>query len=171
MIDTYEIDNVVDKNQTTYRDTLQYITSEDSHEFTDTGDVSSLDALTTPLPFDLDIFDIVKDERVSSKPRATIFLSRLRKVIQDRKNSFENIHFNRLSIEESEKPEELMVDWLYNYFRVFYSFDDKQGDMYGLILNNTVSLEFSSEFKPLKVSEYDKVAEKTVDFVVENIRR
>ena len=42
--------------------------------------------------------------------------------------------------------------------------------MYGLILNNTVRLEFSSEFKPLIESNYNEIAEKTLDFVIKNIQ-
>ena len=38
---------------------------------------------------------------------------------------------------------ELMIDWIYNYFRVFFSFDDKEGDMYGLILNNSETKIYS----------------------------
>ena len=169
MKDTYDIDNLVEK--TTIENVAHYLTLEDDKESTVSGSVSSLDDLSSPLPFDLDIFDIIKDERVCSRPRASIFLSKLKKAIQEREDELKNIHFNQLSLEESDKPDELMIDWLYNYFRAFFSFNDSQGDMYGLILNDTVKLEFSSEFKPLIEVEYDSIAEKTVEFVLENIRR
>ncbi len=170
MKETYSIDNVVDI-QSTYEDLLHYFTVDDDKEVTDSGSSSSLDALSAPLPFDLDIFDIITDERVRSRPRVFNFLTKLKQAIQKREDELKNIHFNKLSLEESEKPDELMIDWLYNYFRVFFSFDDNQGDMYGLILNNTLKMEFSSEFKPLIEAEYDSIAEKTVQFVLENIRR
>lgn len=169
MKETYEIDNVVEK--TTYEDLVHYSTLDDEKEFTVTGTISSLDALSSPLPYDLDIFDIITDERVRSRPRAYNFLSKLKKAILVREDELKDIHFNKLSLEVAERPDELMIDWLYNYFRAFFSFDDSQGDMYGLILNNTVKLEFSSEFKPLIEAEYDSIAEKTVEFVLENIRR
>ncbi len=171
MKETYETDNVAREKQATYKDLVQYLTTDDDKEFTISGSLSSLDTLSSPLPFDLDIFDIVSDKRVNSKPRVLFFLSKLKKAIKFRENELQNVHFNKLSIEESEKPDEIMIDWLYNYFRAFFSFDDKQGDMYGLILNNTLKLEFCSEFKPLVEAEYDSIAEKTVEFVVENIRR
>lgn len=171
MKETYEIDNVAEENQTTYKDLVQYLTADDDKEFTITGGLSSLDTLSSPLPFDLDIFDIISDKRVNSKPRVLFFLSKLKKAIKLREDELHNIHFNKLSLEESEKPDEIMIDWLYNYFRAFFSFDDRQGDMYGLIKNNTLKLEFCSEFKPLVETEYDSIAEKTVEFVLENIRR
>ena len=64
-----------------------------------------------------------------------------------------------------------MIDWIYYYFRAFYSFDDNEGDMYGLIVNNTETRQFVSEFKALNESEYNEVAAKSVSFITENLLR
>lgn len=171
MINVYEVEDVADNNHATIQTLENYLPLEKDCEGTVTGEQLPKELCTLPLPYDLDIFEVMSDERISSRPRITRFLSKLNDAIQQRGESMENVHLNKLALEDSEKPNQLMIDWLYNYFRAFFSFDDEYGDMYGLIVNNTLSLEFNSEFKPLKETEYDTIAEKTVEFVLENIKR
>lgn len=171
MKEEYEVGELVDQNKNTFELFDDYFSKEFDVEGTSTGDDRLSIKLYEPLPYDLDIFDIVRDTRVSSRPRVQNFLSKLKLAIKEREGELYNIHFNKLSLEDSENSNELMIDWIYNYFRAFFYFDDNQGDMYGLVLNNTVNLEFSSEFKPLMETEYEVVAEKTVEFIVHNIKR
>lgn len=171
MSELYNTENMALNQKPIINSQNHYYTVINDNDGTASGTSSPVEVISVPLPYDLDIFDVVTDERFKNKPRAANFMSKLKKAIQLRANSLDNIHFNKLSLEDSNKPSELMVDWIYNYFRAFFSFDDEQGDMYGLILNNSLKSEFSSEFKPLNETEYDSIAAKTLDFVVENIRR
>lgn len=163
-----------DKNvQFTFVDKGQYDTFEGDEIIVPFSEDFEKDQLTIPLSMDLDIFDIFHDKRVQSKERVKCFLESLRMSIKRllEVENLGNIYLNKLSIEEQKDESELMVDWIFNYFRVFYSFDDKEGDMYGMIVNDTERLDFLSEFKQLKESDYDKVAEKTVSFVLEHIKK
>ena len=154
-----------------FKDIQYYSVEDDDLSGTSTGEIIPSKQWLSPLPYDLDIFDVVTDQRVLARPRIGKFFMQMKNAIQRKEQELVNIHFNKLSLEESDKTDEVMVDWIYYYFRAFFSFDDTQGDMYGLILNNTQDLEFWSEFKPLIETDYASIAEKTIDFVLENIRR
>ena len=138
---------------------------------TETGDLASGALFIKPLSSNLDIFENLSDVQMMSMPRASHFISVLRTSILNNMDSLKDIQYNKLSIEESSRPGELMIDWIYNYFRAFYSFDDVEGDMYGLIVNNTETKEFKSEFQPLKETEYNEVVAKSISFITENLRR
>lgn len=165
----YSIEKTIEKNIVFFDKNIYDSGLYDDQETSD-GILTYLKNYTIPIPNNIDIFDIIHDKRVMSKPRIFKFLLKLRYSIYQRINEISDLCFNKLSIEISERPHELMIDWLYNYFRVFYSFNDIEGDMYGLILNNTMKFEFTSEFKPLIESNYNEIAEKTLDFVIKNIQ-
>lgn len=173
MSTTYDIDNLKKGYRFTFDDKGEYDVSEGGEIVFSFEENADKVHLSSPLPMDLDIFDIALDKRIQTKQRAKDFLERLKLYIQQKNvmTSLENVHFNKLSIEDQNNEGELMVDWIYNYFRVFYSFDDKEGDMYGMIVNDTERVIFASEFKQLKETNYDDVAKETVEFVLENIRR
>ena len=154
-----------------YSAIVEYGVSSSDIRETDTGSILSNFKYEIPLSSDLDIFVNLADSRIQSMPRVSKFLNELRLSIANNSSNLKNIHFNKLSLEESSRPGELMIDWIYNFFRAFFSFDDNEGDMYGLIVNNTETKIFQSEFEPLKESDYDEVAAKSVRFITENILR
>lgn len=169
-----EYDIIVEENvQKTaeYVSTEEYCLDVNDKNGTKTGDSVADYRYIQPLPSDLDIFENIADDRLYSMPRVWKFLGELRSSIADNATRLKDIHFNKLSLEESSRPGELMIDWIYNYFRAFYSFDDNEGDMYGLIVNNTETRQFVSEFKALNESEYNEVAAKSVSFITENLLR
>lgn len=154
-----------------YSAIVEYGLSSSDIKKTETGSILNSFKYETPLSSDLDIFVNLADERIQSMPRVSKFLNELRLSIANNSSNLKTIHFNKLSLEESSRPGELMIDWIYNFFRAFFSFDDNEGDMYGLIVNNTETKVFQSEFEPLKESDYDEVAAKSVRFITENILR
>ena len=154
-----------------YSAVVEYGSSSSDIRETETGSLLSNYKFEIPLSSDLDIFVNLSDARIQSLPRVSKFLNELRLSIVNNASNLKTIHFNKLSLEESSRPGELMIDWIYNYFRAFFSFDDKEGDMYGLIVNNTEKKIFQSEFEPLKESDYDEVTAKSVMFITENILR
>lgn len=172
MNNEYEI--IVDgvkHESTNYEDKAEYAFDNMDVLETETGERSYSSVFFTPLSSNLDIFDNLSDVRIESMPRVSHFLSELRLSIMRNLDNLKDIHFNKLSIEESTRPGELMIDWIYNYFRAFYSFDDEEGDMFGLIVNNTEAKQFKSEFLPLIETEYDEVVAKSISFITENLRR
>lgn len=171
MKDEYDI--LVDCNDikpARYVPTDFYIDENDMSE-TESGDMTVDSRYIQPLSSDLDIFENLPDDVLRTKPRVTKFLGELRLSILNNASNLSDIHFNKLTIEDVSRPSELMIDWIYNYFRVFFSFDDVEGDMYGLIVNNTETRQFISEFQVLKESEYNEVAAKSVGFITENLLR
>lgn len=154
-----------------YNAIIEYGLSHSDNSETQSGSVLRTHEYEIPLSSDLDIFENLKDVRIQSMPRVSKFLNELRLSIVDNTTNLKSIHYNKLTLEEPSRPGELMIDWIYNYFRAFFSFDDKEGDMYGLIVNNTETKNFKSEFEPLNESEYNEVAAKSVKFITENILR
>ena len=43
-----------------------------------------------------------------------------------------------------------MLDWIYNYFRVYFSFDTDEGNFYGIISSNPEAGSYSNDFKATK---------------------
>ena len=154
-----------------YSAIVEYGVSSSDIRETETGSILGKYRYEIPLSSDLDIFANLTNARIQSMPRVSKFLNELRLSIANNSSNLKTIHFNKLSLEESSRPGELMIDWIYNYFRAFFSFDNKEGDMYGLIVNNTETKIFHSEFEPLKESDYNEVAAKSVRFITENILR
>ena len=154
-----------------YKAIVEYGLNGSDNGETQTGSVLRKYEYEIPLSSDLDIFENLKDVRIQSMPRVSKFLNELRLSIVNNSTNLKSIQYNKLTVEESSRPGELMIDWIYNYFRAFFSFDDNEGDMYGLIVNNTETKKFQSEFEPLNESEYNEVAAKSVRFITENILR
>ena len=171
---TEEYDVLLDEKEVApseYSAIVEYGLCHTDNSETQTGSVLHTYKYEPPLSSDLDIFENLKDVRIQTMPRVSRFLNELRLSIVNNTTNLKSIHYNKLTLEESSRPGELMIDWIYNYFRAFFSFDDKEGDMYGLIVNNTETKKFQSEFEPLIESEYSEVAAKSVKFITENILR
>ena len=141
------------------------------NDLTITGSHSKNLCCESILCVELDIFERLPNDIIKSKPRVSRFLDEMRTYMVDNSKNLSDFHYNRLSIELSSNSDELMIDWIYNYFRVFFSFDDNEGDMYGLIENNPQTKIFRSEFCPFNESNYDEVVAKSVKFVTENLIR
>lgn len=171
MNDEYDI-LVGDNNQklSDYIPTDFYLDENEMSE-TESGDMAVSFRYVQPLSSDLDIFEDLPDSIIRTMPRVSKFLDELRLSIVNNVTNLKDIHYNKLTLEETSHPGELMIDWIYNYFRAFFSFDDNEGDMYGLIVNNTETKQFISEFQALKETEYDAIAAKSVGFITENLLR
>lgn len=84
--------------------------------------------------------------------------------------SFElgNIHLNSFTVSEL-TDKSITLEWIYNYFRAIISFDKESGDMYGLVLSNTIDRIYRSEFKPLIEGHYYEASVEIIQFVLQNI--
>lgn len=81
---------------------------------------------------------------------------------------FGNIKFNTFTISEL-TDKSITLEWIYNYFRSIISFDKESGDMYGLVLSNTIDRIYRSEFKPLTEGHYYEASIEIIQFVLQNI--
>ena len=63
-----------------------------------------------------------------------------------------------------------MLDWIYNYFRVYFSFDTDEGNFYGIISSNPEEGSYSNDFKAMDPKQYQTLARAIVDYVVMMIR-
>lgn len=117
---------------------------------------------TTPvLDSDIDIFANLPKEIYSNK-HVSEFLNALRGALSISKPK--EITLSKLIV--SEKTNQCVtLDWIFNYFRLYFSFDE-DGDYYGIISNNDISGAFSNEFRPMKTQEYANVAKSSLDYVV-----
>lgn len=172
MIKEYNIqDNGGEVKFSDYSLITQYEVDMSENDLTVTGIHTRGFRYESTLCVELDIFERLPSDIIRSKPRVSRFLDKMRTYMVDNAKYLSDLHYNRLSIEQSSNSSELMVDWIYNYFRVFFSFDDNEGDMYGLIENNPQTKMFRSEFLPFNESNYDEVVAKSVKFVTENLIR
>lgn len=117
--------------------------------------ISSLDS-------DIDIFTNLPDYVYLNKNSA-LFLRALRKAIL--KENPKNITFSKLVVTEKSETG-FTLEWIYNYFRMYFSFDSVDGNYCGFISHNSEDGTFKNEFKPLNPSEFDDVAIALVDYVI-----
>ena len=47
----------------------------------------------------------------------------------------------------------ISIEWIFNYFRAYFSFESDDEDSYGMIENNKENQEFSNYFRKLKPEE------------------
>ncbi len=60
----------------------------------------------------------------------------------------------------------LVLDWIYNYFRVYFSFDSEDGNFYGIISSNPEQKSFSNDFRMMNPEQYESLAKSIVDYVI-----
>lgn len=119
-------------------------------------------SLQRKLSSDLDVFYDLPDE-VFVNTKANYFLSVLRDVILA--TDLEDVTLSKLHVSEMTE-ESLMIEWIFNYFRTYFSFEKDNQDSYGMIENNPETQEFSNQFRPLKINEYEEVARSIVEYIV-----
>lgn len=60
----------------------------------------------------------------------------------------------------------ISIEWIFNYFRAYFSFESDDEDSYGMIENNKENQEFSNYFRKLKPEEYELVAKSVLDYII-----
>lgn len=65
---------------------------------------------------------------------------------------------------------EVEIDWIYNYFRVYFSFSDESGSVYGKIYKNQEKGICRNETGILTPSRYKELAEEILNEVVRMIQ-
>lgn len=114
------------------------------------------------LPNDIDIFSELP-EYVYANSDAKKFLIIMRKILLS--YNISGITLSKLCISDH-SDSGIVIDWIYNYFRVYFSFDSQNGNFYGLISNNPEKKSFFNEFKVMNSNEYETIARTVISFII-----
>lgn len=134
-------------------------------EMTTTGE-NIRKSFVTKLPTDIDIFEGLPSY-VYQNENAKHFLNVLRSVLSNK--HLTGITLAKLCVGEI-SDSEVEIDWIYNYFRVYFSFSDESGSVYGKIYKNQEKGICRNETGILTPSRYKELAEEILNEVVRMIQ-
>ena len=119
-------------------------------------------AYTRKLSLDTDIFSGLP-EFVFENKKVDRFLNVLKNVIA--MSDLEGVTLSKLHLSEYNEAT-ISIEWIFNYFRAYFSFESDDEDSYGMIENNKENQEFSNYFRKLKPEEYELVAKSVLDYII-----
>lgn len=119
-------------------------------------------AYTRKLSLDTDIFSGLP-EFVFENKKVERFLNVLKNVIAT--SDLEGVTLSKLHLSEYNEAT-ISIEWIFNYFRAYFSFESNDEDSYGMIENNRENQEFSNYFRKLKPEEYELVAKSVLDYII-----
>lgn len=111
---------------------------------------------------DTDIFSGLP-EFVFENKKVDRFLNVLKNVIA--MSDLEGVTLSKLHLSEYNEAT-ISIEWIFNYFRAYFSFESDDEDSYGMIENNKENQEFSNYFRKLKPEEYELVAKSVLDYII-----
>ena len=117
--------------------------------------VSSLDT-------DVDVFTEIPDDIYKNKD-ASLFLEALRQAIAE--ENPKNVTLSKLIVSE-QTDTGCTLDWIYNYFRLYFSFDKNEGDYFGLMSHNLEDGSYKNEFKQMKPTDFGVIARAMLNYVI-----
>ena len=118
--------------------------------------------ITESLNGDLDIFTDLP-ESVYKEKDVALFLDALRGVIAE--ENPQNVTLSKLIVTEK-TDSGCTLDWIYNYFRLYFSFDKNDGDYFGFMSHDTEKELYKNEFKAMKPQDFKNVAKAMLDYVL-----
>lgn len=126
----------------------------------DNNKIEAMVKIEAPLPVEKRIFDDIDIPSIKI-PRVQQFIQAFTNELRNTDTS--EITMSKMRLAETEDSNEL--EWIYSYFRVYFSFEANSDDTYGFVENNTESGSFRSSFDKMKEEEYSLIARKSIDFV------
>lgn len=118
--------------------------------------------ITECLSGDLDIFTEIPVTLYNEKDVA-MFLDALRRAIV--KENPQNVTLSKLIVTERTDTG-CTLDWIYNYFRLYFSFDKIDGDYFGFMSHDEEKKTYKNEFKAMNPNDFDGVANAMLDYVL-----
>ena len=118
--------------------------------------------ITESLNGDLDIFTDLP-ESVYKEKDVALFLDALRGVIAE--ENPQNVTLSKLIVTEK-TDSGCTLDWIYNYFRLYFSFDKNDGDYFGFMSHDTEKELYKNEFKAMKPQDFKNVAKAMLNYVL-----
>ena len=117
------------------------------------------------LPPETDIFTALPAS-VYRNDRAKAFLNEMRTCLLNwDKNELGGITLPKLRMTEFTDVT-IVIEWIFNYFRLYFSFDQKEGDFYGEVMHDTENGKFYNEFQKMEIEEFPSIAEAEVAYAV-----
>lgn len=114
---------------------------------------------------EIDIFSALP-RFVFENEHAKLFLDEMKRVLSNTsKTDLEGITLSKLVVTEH-TPMTLVLEWIFNYFRLYFSFDAKEGDFFGEVSSEPEKGKFHNEFSKMDVSDYPKIAEAEIMYAV-----
>ena len=141
------------------KDLNDYIISH-VYSVNDNNKLEAMANIEAPLPVEKRIFDDI-DVHSIKMPRVHEFIQAFTDQLRNTDTS--EVTMNKMRLVETEDGNEL--EWIYSYFRIYFSFEAAGDDTCGFVENNTESGSFRSSFDKMKQEEYSLIARKSIDFV------
>lgn len=118
---------------------------------------------------EIDIFSELP-KTVFDNTHARKFLGEMkRSLLRVEKSDLAGITLSKLLVTENTEMT-LVIEWIYNFFRVYFSFDKLEGDYFGEVSNNPEAGRFINTFNKMNESDYSAVADEEVSFVIRMAR-
>lgn len=114
---------------------------------------------------EIDIFSALPSFVFDNK-HAKMFLDEMKRaLINIDKADLEGVSLTRLMVTEHTDMT-LVIEWIFNYFRLYFSFDKEEGDFFGEVSNDPENGKFHNTFNKMLVSDYAKVAAAEVMYAI-----
>lgn len=126
------------------------------------GKTKSIKRVLSP---EVDIFSSLPME-IFANDHVKLFLEEMRRCILEwDKDDLSGIVFPKLQLTEFTDVT-IVIEWIFNYFRLYFSFDEKEGDFYGEVMSDSENGKFHNDFRKMEVDEFPLVAEAEVAYAV-----
>lgn len=114
---------------------------------------------------EIDIFSALP-QFVFDNEHAKMFLDEMKRaLINTDRADLEGVTLSKLRVTEHTDMT-LVLEWIFNYFRLYFSFDKKEGDFFGEVSSDPENGKFHNAFNKMEISDYSKVAEAEVMYAV-----
>ena len=60
----------------------------------------------------------------------------------------------------------IVIEWIFNYYRLYFTFDKNEGCFYGVVKNDIENNEFLNEFKKMDQENFSIVAETELEYAI-----
>ena len=114
---------------------------------------------------EIDIFNNLPEE-VNDNDHVKVFLDELKKTLLEvDKESFNHVSLPKLRLSE-QSDSSTVIEWIFNFFRVYFSFFRDEGDYYGEVINDRANNTFLNKYEKMTLSDYSAIAKKVVSFAI-----
>lgn len=125
-----------------------------------------LDKVISP---DIDIFSSLP-QFVFENDHARLFLNAMKSVLMSiDKYELKDVSLSKLIVTEHSNIT-LVLEWIFEYFRFYFSFDKVEGDSWGEVFNDLSKGKFYNSFNKMEKEDYKNIAKKEVNLVLRMVR-
>lgn len=129
-------------------------------------EVETMVRIESPLPVEKRIFDEIDTKDISMQ-RVHDFIDAFTNAL--RLTDLGDITLTPMHFTQNEDGS-CELEWIYNYFRLYYSFEPTGDDTFGLVENNTDTRTFKSTFTPMREGNYLSIAYESLNYVINHIQ-